>query len=185
MGGAGGHMPHPHDLPSVKDGEGLIQFFRDAIDSIMEGKASLKIDGSNASFKLVDGPHGRKEFVGDRGSLHPFDVRGITANNAAGRFEPQPNKETGELQPHGMVETYTNILNIFNEALYNEEIDIVPELEILGVYDNPTLIFNTEYVKGQTNVLGYDHDFLAIHNLGQYMKNTQIKDIDPEFPDLK
>jgi len=182
MGGAGGHMPHPHDLSRVKDGEGLIQFFRDAVDSIMEGNASLKIDGSNASFKLVDNIRGGKEFVGDRGSLHPFDVKGITANNAADRFEPQENKETGEMQPHGMIQTYTDILNIFNEALNSTEVDIVPELKILGVYDNPTLIFNTEYVKGQTNVQEYDHDFLAIHNLGQIYEKHSNKGYRPGIP---
>jgi hypothetical protein len=42
------------------------------------------------------------------------------------------------------------------------------------MWDNPTLFFNTEYVEGQTNVLEYDHDFLAIHNLGQaYEKNSK------------
>ena len=29
MGAAGGHMPHPFDLPGVKDGNDLIQFFNE------------------------------------------------------------------------------------------------------------------------------------------------------------
>ena len=40
------------------------------------------------------------------------DVQGLTANNLDRRFKPQENPETGELEPHGMVEAYTNLLNI-------------------------------------------------------------------------
>jgi len=169
MGAAGGHMPHPFDLPKVKDGKDLIDFFKEAIKSLKEGKSTLKIDGVNASFKLIDGPRG-KEFAGDRASLSPLDIQGLTAHNLDRRFAPQENPETGELEPHGMVEAYNNLLNIFNETLP----DIVGELKVLGMWDNPTLFFNTEYVEGQTNVLEYDHDFLAIHNVGQvYEKNSK------------
>ena len=177
MGAAGGHMPHPFDLPGVKDGNDLIQFFKDAIKSLKENKSTLKIDGVNASFKLVDGPNG-KQFVGDRASLSPLDIQGLTANNLNRRFKPQKNPETGELEPHGMVEAYNNLLNIFNEALPN----IVDELKILGVWDNPTLFFNTEYVEGQTNVLEYDHDFLAIHNIGQIYEKKSRQGYRPGVP---
>ena len=118
MGAAGGHMPHPFDLPKVKNGEDLIQFFYDAIEHLKEDRGtSLKIDGSNASFKLVTRTDGTKEFVGDRASLHPIDIKGITANNASKRFEDQEDPETGEMKPHGMIETYTNLLNIMNKSL--------------------------------------------------------------------
>ena len=152
MGAAGGHMPHPFDLPKVKDGNDLINFFKEAIKSLKENKWTLKIDGVNASFKLIDGPRG-KEFAGDRASLNPLDIQGLTANNLNRRFE----------EGHGMIEAYNNLLNIFNQSIP----DIMDELKVLGMWDNPTLFFNTEYVEGQTNVLEYDHDFLAIHNLGQ------------------
>ena len=46
MGAAGGHMPHPFDLPRVKDGNDLIEFFKDAIKSLKENKSTLKIDSS-------------------------------------------------------------------------------------------------------------------------------------------
>ena len=41
MGAAGGHMPHPFDLPGVKDGDDLIEFFKNAINSVTGQKASL------------------------------------------------------------------------------------------------------------------------------------------------
>tara|TARA_R110002073_G_scaffold108683_1_gene244230 strand:+ start:11837 stop:14605 length:2769 start_codon:yes stop_codon:yes gene_type:complete len=177
MGAAGGHMPHPFDLPGVKDGNDLINFFKEAIKSLKENKATLKIDGVNASFKLIDGPRG-KEFAGDRASLSPLDVQGLTANNLDRRFKPQENPETGELEPHGMVEAYNNLLNIFNESIP----DIVDELKVLGMWENPTLFFNTEYVEGQTNVLEYDHDFLAIHNVGQIYEKKSKKGYRPGVP---
>lgn len=160
MGAAGGHMPHPFDLPGVKDGNDLIEFFKNAINSVRGQKASLKIDGVNASFKLIDGPRG-KEFAGDRASLSPLDIQGITVDKVSERFA----------EGHGMIEAYTNLLNIFNSALPTIE----NELKILGMWQNPTLFFNTEYVEGQTNVLDYDHDFLAIHNMMQIYEKESRK----------
>jgi len=168
MGAAGGHMPHPFDLSKVKDGDDLIKFFKDAIKSLKENKATLKIDGVNASFKVVERSDGRKEFVGDRASLNPLDVQGLTSNNLHRRFE----------EGHGMIRVYTNLLNIFNEALP----DITSELKTLGMWDNPTLFFNTEYVEGQTNVMEYDHDFLAIHNVGQIYEKKSKKAYRPGIP---
>tara|TARA_Y100001938_G_scaffold147691_1_gene229474 strand:- start:2977 stop:5607 length:2631 start_codon:yes stop_codon:yes gene_type:complete len=168
MGAAGGHMPHPFDLPKVKDGKDLIGFFKEAIKSLKENKSTLKIDGVNASFKLVERPGGQREFVGDRASLEPLDIEGLTANNVHRRFK----------EGHGMIKVYTNLLNIFNEALP----EIVSELKILGMWDNPTLFFNTEYVEGQTNVLEYDHDFLAIHNVGQIYEKKSKKGYRPGIP---
>jgi len=168
MGAAGGHMPHPFDLPSVKDGKDLINFFKEAIKSLKDNKATLKIDGVNASFKVVEKPDGTREFVGDRASLNPLDIQGLTANNLHRRFE----------EGHGMIEAYKNLLGIFNEALP----DIVPELNVLGMWNDPTLFFNTEYVEGQTNVLEYDHDFLAIHNVGQIYEKKSKKGYRPGIP---
>lgn len=172
-------MDHPFDLNnsvfSVNTGKDLLKFFELAEESIREGKGSLKIDGANASFKLVTREDGTKEFVGDRYSLHPIDIEGITANNASERFKPQLDRETGEPKPHGMIRTYTNLLRIMNEALPY----ITEELQIIGAYDNSTLIFNTEYVEGQTNLLDYDHDFLAIHNLGQIYEKKSKKGYRP------
>jgi hypothetical protein len=178
MGAAGGHMPHPFDLPQIKDGNDLINFFKEAIKSLKDNKANLKIDGVNASFKLTEKSDGTREFVGDRASLSPLDIQGLTVNNLSRRFKPQEDPETGELKPHGMVEAYTNLLSIFNETLP----EIVSELKVLGMWDNPTLFFNTEYVEGQTNVLEYDHDFLAIHNVGQIYEKKSKKGYRPGIP---
>jgi len=167
MGAAGGHMPHPFDLPGVKDGKDLISFFKNAIKSVRDKKASLKIDGVNVSFKLVDGPRG-KEFAGDRASLNPLDIGGITVDKVSRRFS----------EGHGMIEAYTTLLNIFNETLP----EIENELKVLGMWENPTLFFNTEYVEGQTNVLDYDHDFLAVHNMMQIYEKESKKGYRPGIP---
>ena len=161
MGGAAGHMSHPFDLPTVRNGSDLIKFFEDAATLLTSGPGSVKIDGVNVSFKLVDGPRG-KEFAVDRGSLKHIDVEGITADRVGERFA----------EGHGMRPAITELLSIFNEALPNIE----PELKKLGLYDDPTVFFNTEYVKGTTNILQYDEDFLAIHGVNQfYEKQSRIR----------
>ncbi len=157
MGGAAGHMNHPFDLPIVKNGSDLIEFFKDAADILTAGPGSVKIDGVNVSFKLVDGPRG-KEFAVDRGSLKPIDVEGITVDRIGERFP----------EGHGMRGALADLLSIFNDALPAIE----PELKKLGLYDDPTKFFNTEYVKGTTNVLQYDEDFLAIHGVNQFYEKT-------------
>ena len=48
-----------------------------------------------------------------------------------------------------------NLLNIFNTAIPLIE----PELKKLGMWDNPTKFFNTEYVEGKSNVQEYDSNF--------------------------
>jgi len=161
MGGAAGHMSHPFDLPTVGNGSDLIKFFEDAAELLTAGPGSVKIDGVNVSFKLIDGPRG-KEFAVDRGSLKAIDVEGITADRIGERFP----------EGHGMRSAIAELLSIFNAALPS----IASELKELGLYDNPTVFFNTEYVKGTTNVLQYDEDFLAIHGVNQfYEKQSRIR----------
>jgi hypothetical protein len=48
----------------------------------------------------------------------------------------------------------------------------------LGLLDNPNILFNVEYVEGQTNVLGYGEigNFLAIHGLKEIKPKTFGKD---------
>ena len=58
MGGAAGHMAHPFDLPEVDTGTDLVAFFKKAADYVHNNEASVKIDGVNVSFKLVNGPNG-------------------------------------------------------------------------------------------------------------------------------
>ncbi len=62
-----------------------VSFFKKAAQYVHENEASVKIDGVNVSFKLVNGPAG-KEFAVDRGSLKPIDIQGITYDRIEERF---------------------------------------------------------------------------------------------------
>ena len=153
MGGAAGHMRHPFDLEEIKTGVELVEFFGKAAESITERNPCVKIDGSNPSFKLVDGPNG-KQFAVDRASMKEIDISGITVDRINDRFPPG----------HGMRGAITLLLDIFNEALPK----ISSELKTLGLWDDPTIFFNTEYVEGTTNVTEYDENFIAIHGINQF-----------------
>jgi len=156
-GGAAGHMAHPFDLPQVKTGKDLVSFFDRAVSSIKTNPPSVKIDGVNASFRLIDTPDG-KEFALDRGSMKPLDLEGITIDKLVDRF--------GE--GHGMVNAGRTLLTIMNESID----EITPELKQLGMWDNANRFFNTEFVQGTTNVLQYDNDFLAIHGINEFYQAT-------------
>lgn len=156
-GGAAGHMAHPFDVDTIKTGNDLINFFNRSIKSIDKSNPSIKIDGVNASFRLIDTDSG-KEFALDRGSMKPLDLSGITIDRLLDRF--------GE--GHGMVNAGNKLLSIMNEALP----EITPELKKLGMYDNSNRFFNTEFVEGQSNVLQYDNDFLAIHGVNEFYQAT-------------
>tara|TARA_R110000824_G_scaffold8737_4_gene39654 strand:- start:68188 stop:70212 length:2025 start_codon:yes stop_codon:yes gene_type:complete len=167
LGGAAGHMAHPFDLPGVDTGEDLVNFFYNVGNHVANTpeNASLKIDGVNVSFKLIDGPHG-KEFAIDRGSLKPIDIEGVTIDRLQDRFPSKENEETGELHTHGMVPAGQALLTILNSSLK----EITPELKKLGMYDDPTKFLNTEFVLGKTNVTEYDKNFLALHSLNQFFE---------------
>jgi hypothetical protein len=151
-GGAGGHMAHPFDIST--NGKELIGVFKEAIDFINSGKTSVKIDGINASLRLVEG-----KFVLDRGSAKPLDIKGIRPEDLEDRFG----------QGHGFVEKGKKIIDIFDTAYPK----IKPELKKLGLLDNPNILFNTEYVEGKTNVVQYEgiDNFLAIHGLKEIKVN--------------
>tara|TARA_R100000900_G_scaffold15160_1_gene13335 strand:- start:1629 stop:5507 length:3879 start_codon:yes stop_codon:yes gene_type:complete len=160
-GGAGGHMRHPFDLDDVKTGEDLIKKFEQMGSEIKGGKQpDTKIDGVNTSIKIIDTPTG-KEFAMDRGSGKSIDVEGITTDRLPERFSAG----------HGMIPAGENVLGIFNDALKEAS----SELKELGVLDDPTKFFNMEYVKGTTNVLAYDHDFLKIHGINQFYEKKNRK----------
>jgi len=149
-GGAGGHMHHPFDIEWVKSGKDLLQVFQKSIEYLKKGPASVKIDGVNASIRLIT-LDGKKTFVMDRGSNKPLDVKGITKSELTDRF--------GE--GHGMIKIGGTVLDIFNDAIPA----ITSELKKLKLWDNPNIMFNIEYVAGSTNVLSYNKNFLAIHGL--------------------
>ena len=52
--GTSGHMQHPFDIPSVKTGQDLINYFERIVEHLSENPGSVKFDGINVSFKLVD-----------------------------------------------------------------------------------------------------------------------------------
>lgn len=158
MGGAAGHMNHPFDLEWVKSGSDLLDFFNRAKTFVEEARGgSVKIDGVNVSFKVVETPNGH-EFAVDRGSMKEIDISGITVDRFAERFPPG----------HGMRRFVAQLLTILNAAIG----DVEPELKALGMWSDPSMFLNTEYVEGKTNVTQYDENFLAIHGLNQFYQRT-------------
>lgn len=166
-GGAAGHMAHPFELNEVKTGKDLINFFNKALNSLRSNAGTLKIDGLNVSLKVVT-KKGKQQFALDRGSMKPLDVEGITVNDLESRFGAG----------HGMVAAGEKTLKIFNASLPN----IQSQLEQLGMLKNPNIFLNTEFVQGQTNVLTYDHDFLAIHGVNKFIQATPRKRVSLEIP---
>ena len=151
-GGAAGHMAHPFNLSNVNNGKDLLDVFEKAADSLDKNPGSVKIDGVNSSIRLVD-LDGEKQFVMDRGSKKELDIKGITKDDLLSRFG----------DGHGMVKVGGEVLDMFNEALPKLKND----LEKLGAYDNPNILFNMEYVSGKTNVQEYGSNFIAIHGLNK------------------
>jgi len=161
--GTSGHMQHPFDIPNVKTGQDLISYFEKIVDHLEVNPGSVKFDGINVSFKLVDDPTTAtgKDFRMDRGSSEPSSVMGMSAADA---YKKWP-------EGHGMPPAIDELLKIFNEALPQ----IKPELKALGMWDDPTKYFNTEYMKkGRTNVIEYGEKILALHGVNQfYEKKAQ------------
>lgn len=156
-GGAGGHMAHPFDFSST--GKDLVNVFVKAVDSLKQDGGSVKIDGVNASIRMVNG-----QFVMDRGSAKPLDIKGMRPEDLPNRFEPG----------HGFINIGTKVINIFDEAIPSTK----AELKKLGLLTNPNILFNIEYVEGTTNVVGYGDigNFLAIHGLKEIKPKTFGKD---------
>ena len=155
-GGVAGHMAHPYDLPSVNTGRDLINIFNKIATSLVKRPSVVKIDGVNASIKLITNKESNKEFAMDRGSNKPEDVEGVTIDKLNLRFP----------EGHGMRETGKVVLEIFNQALPSIE----KELKQLKMWDNNRILFNMEFVKGATNVIGYANNFLAIHGLNEIVE---------------
>jgi hypothetical protein len=149
-GGAAGHMAHPFDLPNVNTGRDLIKSFEQAANSLKKEPGAVKIDGVNASIRLIN-LEGKREFAMDRGSKKALDLKGITKADLEDRFGAG----------HGMVKAGGDVLDIFNDALPSTE----NELKALGLWENPNVMFNMEYVSGKSNVQDYGKNFLALHGL--------------------
>jgi hypothetical protein len=152
-GGAGGHMLHPYDLPEINTGGQLIKLFEKTVAYLQNGaQVPLKIDGANASVRLVTNAQGKKEFALYRGTAKAIETP-TTIDKLADYFNKPGQPE------HGFIKIGEQVLTIFNESIP----DTIDELKELGLYDNPFVFFNTEYVSGATNVIGYSNKFLAIH----------------------
>jgi hypothetical protein len=104
------------------------------------------------------------QFVMDRGSAKPLDIKGMRPEDLPNRFEPG----------HGFINIGTKVINIFDEAIPSTK----SELKKLGLLNNPNILFNIEYVEGTTNVVGYGDigNFLAIHGLKEIKPKTFGKD---------
>ena len=173
--GTAGHMQHPFDVPNVRTGQDLINYFERVVEYLSEkdpetgefaNLGSVKWDGINVSFKLVDDPSTPtgKDFRMDRGTSDPFSVKGMTTADAYEFWKKKPG--------HGMPPSIEILLGIFNKALPH----IKPELKALGMWDDPTKYFNTEFMrKGKPiNVIEYPENILAIHGVNQfYEKKAQ------------
>ena len=56
MGAAGGHMPHPFDLPRVKDGKDLINFFQKKFSIVftkIDKCSKIHINSQNNSIRSL------------------------------------------------------------------------------------------------------------------------------------
>jgi hypothetical protein len=159
-GGAAGHMAHPFNIDWVKNGKDLLEVFKMSVDYLKNGPGAVKIDGLNASVRLIE-LDGKKQFVLDRGSQKDLDIKGITKDDLLGRF--------GE--GHGMIKVGGEVLDIFNAALNETKTELVK----LGLWDDPNVMFNVEYVSGTSNVIDYGNNFLAIHGLLEIARQTNAK----------
>jgi len=159
--GTAGHMQHPFDIKSVKTGQDLINYFNNIVKHLTKNPGSVKFDGINVSFKLVDDPSTPtgKDFRMDRGTSEPSSVKGMTAADAYNKWP----------EGHGMPPAIDELLTIFNQAIK----DIEPELKALKIWDDPTKYFNTEYMKkGKTNVIDYPEKLFAINGVNQFYEKT-------------
>ena len=154
--GTPGHMAHPFDVERVQTGQDLIDYVNDAAMRLRAGEigGSVKWEGINASIKLVTNENGTKEFRMDRGTNEPASVRGFTPEDALKKWKP----------PHGMGSAVVKVLRIYNSALPSIE----EELKELGLWDDPTKYFNQEYIEGQSNVIEYDQNIIAVHGINQF-----------------
>lgn len=158
---APGHMFHPFDCPGIETGQDLMDFFNSASSFLKENSASVKIDGVNVSFKLIDGKNG-KEFAADRGSLKEIDISGITLGRVEERFP----------EGHSLRERVRKTLTFLNESLP----EIERELKELGMWDDNSIFMNADFVsEGKTNVTEYDNTFLAIHGLNKFYEATHSR----------
>ena len=199
MGGAGGHMRHPHDLNEVDSGNDIIALFR-AIPAYLKSKefeggetSSLKLDGSNNGLRLVY-RDGRYQFAVDRGTKGEMDVQGVTADQLEDRFKSKLviDPETGQdtVKQHGMVASSNLLLNMMNGPLEQDRDEMFSTLKELGflvekdgrLIPDSSKYISIEYVErkafdhptnprlGRANVIYYPFDFIAFHGVSEFFE---------------
>ena len=175
----------PLDVKGTTVGQ-LLKRFTDfiTIEPSINGKSQVREDriiakigpdGSRIPYKWQEKTNedAPKLKVGDKVIYKPH------IDPKKGPPKPEYPVTIGKIRQHGMVPSYTDVLNVFNGALP----EIEPELKKLGL-DDPTKYFNMEYVKDSPNVVKYDHDFLKIHGVNQFYekKDEDGKLIRPGLP---
>ena len=197
MGGAGGHMRHPHDLEEIKNGQDIIALFR-AIPAYLRKEefkkgetTSLKLDGSNNAIKVIESGDDI-QFAVDRGGrgttdITAIDVAGVTIDRLQDRFPKNP----------GLANSSAGLINMMARA-YNENKDEMMGLLIaLGLISkegapDPTKFINIEYIDrvpedidpktgmGRANVIYYPFDFITFLNISQFYEVvTMVSQKDP------
>ena len=198
MGGAGGHMRHPHDLDEVEDGKDLIALFK-AVPEYLRSKnfqtgdtTSLKLDGSNISIKVAAASVGDDiQFGIDRASHEAIDVNGVTLDKLKERFPKNPS----------MALDASGLIGMMNQT-YREDHSTVKELlKVLGLLDingapDTTKFINIEYIKrasedidpetglGRANAVKYSFDSITFLNISQFYEVWKVLpaeyELDPE-----
>ena len=87
-GAGGGHMWHPFDLPDVTTGKDLLDFFQKRVMAYVSTNQNpdIKLDGSNATVKLIRTEDNNYQFAVDRGSASDLDVGGVIIDKLEQRF---------------------------------------------------------------------------------------------------
>lgn len=122
MGGAGGHMNHPHDLDHVKNGHDFVRFFISDLPDILFGSIkykkptiTVKLDGVNAAIKfhVEDVIINNNQDIDIKAAIQ----RGAISDITNPHYTPLTRfKDKGESGQHGMVAVYNDLLNIANKA---------------------------------------------------------------------
>ena len=198
MGGAGGHMRHPHDLKEVDNGQDIIALFK-AIPAYLRSEefksgqtTSLKLDGSNNAIKVVEDGDGGFQFAVDRGGrgtapITKLDVIGVTIDRLQDRFPNNP----------GLANSSAGLINMMARA-YNENEEIMSGLlQGLGLINgegvpDSTKFINIEYIdrvpedidpetgRGRANAIYYTFDSITFLNISQFYKVvTDVTKKDP------
>ena len=196
MGGAGGHMRHPHDLNEVEEGADVVNLFR-AIPAYLKTKefqggasSSLKVDGSNNGLKVVV-RNGNYTFAVDRGTQMAADVAGVSLDDMDTRWPEKIDPATGEAKPRGLMGSSIQLVTMMNEALADDRkrskmVDLLKRLGLLQEDGDPDLskFIMIEWVErrafdhptnpdlGRANVIYYPYNFIAFLGVSQFFEMT-------------